>query len=215
MKATYVAWSKIVLFLLALYFGEVSNVACLIQERYIPRGPNSLHGIGEVYFVPIGTFPQDVLNRLVNYYQDKYGLSISVLSPPLPALVARAFNEEREQYVAEDMVAILGQARVASDLSSTLIALTDQDLYIRDSTWRYAFGYRSNQLAVISSARIGTRFMAVWPIDSEWKEKRLRKMVTKYIAVLHYRLPLSSNCRSPLFDKIGGPQELDFMEEDL
>lgn len=203
------------MFILALYFGEVSNVACLIQERYVPLGPSSLHGIGEVYFVPIGTFPQDVLNRLVNYYQDKYGLSISVLSAPLPETVEHAFNEERGQYVAEGIVTILGQATVASDLSSTLIVLTDQDLYIRDSTWRYAFGYRSNQLAVISSARMDTRFMAVWPIDSQWKPKRLRKMVTKYIAALHYRLPLSSNCRSPLFNQIGGPQELDFMEEDL
>lgn len=203
------------MFILALYFEEVSNVACLIRERYVPLGPSSLHGIGKVYFVPIGTFPQDVLNRLVNYYQNKYGLSISVLSPPLPAIVSHAFNEERRQYVAEDIVAILGQATVASDLNSTLIAFTDQDLYIRESSWRYAFGYRSNQWAVVSSARMDARFMAVWPIDSEWKEKRLRKMVTKYIGVLHYRLSLSSNCRSPLFNQIGGPQELDFMEEDL
>lgn len=212
---SYVTWLPVTLCILLLYFGKVSNVACLIQEPYVPVGLNALQGIGQVYFVPIGTFPQDVLNRLVTYYRNKYGLNISVLSAPQPAVVAQAFNEERGQYVAEDIIDILGQATVAWEPNSTLIALTDQDLYIRESSWRYAFGYRSDRRAIVSSARMETRFMAVWPIDSEWKETRLRKMVTKYIGVLHYRLSVSSNCRSPLFGKIGGPQELDFMDEDL
>lgn len=215
MKTSNYIWLQVALFILLLYFGKVSNVACLIQEPYVPLGPNALQGIGQIYFVPIDTFPQDVLNRLKTYYWNKYGLSISVLPAPLPAVVAHAFNEERGQYVAEEIIDILGQATAAWEPSSTIIALTEQDLYIRESNWRYAFGYRSDRRAIVSSARMDTRFMAVWPIDSEWKEKRLRKMVTKYIGVLHYRLSVSSNCRSPLFGKIGGPQELDFMEEDL
>jgi hypothetical protein len=39
--------------------------------------------------------------------------------------------------------------------------------------------------------------------------------VTKDIGVLYYHLPLSSHCQSPVFGRIGGPQELDFMGEDL
>jgi len=61
-----------------------------------------------------------------------------------------------------------------------------------------------------------TRTAAVmWPIDSDWQETRLRKMVTKDIGVLYYHLPLSSHCQSPVFGWIGGSQQLDFIGEDL
>jgi len=190
-----------------------SSVSCT-QPRAVPLGPDALHGVGRVYFVPINTFPSDVLERLVAYYLEKYDLNISVLSAPRPEVVSRAFNEERGQYVAEEIVRVLGHATVAFEPDSTLIAFTEKDLYIRAYDWKYAFGYRSDRLAVVSSARMEDRFMGVWPIDGV-QETRLRKMVTKYIGVLHYRLPMSSNCRSPLFSQILGPEDLDSMGEDL
>ncbi|UVT14280.1 MAG: hypothetical protein H8K04_10415 [Nitrospira sp.] len=144
------------------------------------------------------------------YYEKKYGLRISVLPAPLEQIVAQAFNEKRGQYAAEEIAKILGQAAVAFEPDSTLIALMEDDLYIREYNWQYALGYRSGGRAVISSAR-----MSDTPGDDERRKMRLRRMVTKYIGVLHYRLPMSSNCRSPVFSQIGGPQALDFMEEDL
>ena len=119
--------------------------------------------------------------------------------------------------MAEELIRLLEQMFLTSQLEagSTIIALTEQDIYIRGYKWRYAFSFRVGQLAIISSARMNHRFMDVWPIDPEWQETRLRKMVTKDIGVLYYHLPLSSQCRSPVFGRIGGPQELDFMGEDL
>jgi|SRR5689334_14191048 predicted Zn-dependent protease len=101
------------------------------------------------------------------------------------------------------------------EAGSTIIALTDQGIYIRKFNWRYAFSFRSGQIAIVSLARMDHRFMGVRPIDSDWQETRLRKMVTKDIGVLYYHLPLSAHCQSPVFGRIGGPQELDFMGEDL
>jgi predicted Zn-dependent protease len=197
------------LILLLILSAACSSVSCG-QPRHVPVGPAALHGSGQVYFVPIGTFPSDVVEKLVVYYREKYGLPISVLSAPRPEIVAQAFNEKRGQYVAEEITRILGQAIVAFEPDSTLIALTENDLYIREYTWKYTLGYRSGRRAVVSSARMSER-----PDDHERQEARLRKMVTKYIGILHYRLPMSSHCRSPLFNQIGGPEDLDAMDEDL
>jgi hypothetical protein len=80
-------------------------------------------------------------------------------------------------------------------------------MYIRKFNWRYAFSFRSGQVGIDSWEYGPDRF--------GWQETRLRKMVTKDIGVLYYHLPLSSHCQSPVFGRIGGPQELDFMGEDL
>jgi len=214
-KLTYSFWLKIIVVLLILYFGEVSNIACLFQGEYVPAEKSKLHGSGQIYFVPLQTFPTDVLKRFVSFYRNKYGMSISIL-PAVP-LPSGAFNLERKQFVAEELIQLLQQTArdLKLDADSTIIAVTDRDIYIRKFNWRYAFGYRSGQMAVVSSARMDNWFMGVWPIDAGWQETRLRKMVTKDIGVLYYHLPLSSHCRSPVFGKIGGPQELDFMGEDL
>src|SRR5262245_49665217 len=214
-NAKYFFWVKVFLVLLVLYLGEASNITCLLQPQYIPIGQNGLRGSGQIYFLPLGTFPSAVLKRFVSFYRNKYGLNISIL-PTLP-LPGNAFNAERGQFVAEELIRLLQQASQDSQLEagSTIIAMTDQDFYIRGYKWRYAFSFRFGQLAIISSARMNHPFMGVWPIDPDWQETRLRKMVTKDIGVLYYHLPLSSHCRSPVFGRIGGPQELDFMGEDL
>jgi predicted Zn-dependent protease len=198
------------LILLLILSAACSSVSCG-QPRHGPLGPAALHGSGQVYLVPIGTFPSDVLRKLVVYYREKYDLPISVLSAPHPEVVVRAFNEKRGQYVAEEITRILGQAVVAFEPDSTLIALTEEDIYIREYNWKYALGYRSGRRAVVSSARMADER----PNDHERQEARLRKMVTKYIGMLHYRLPTSSDCRSPLYNEISGPEDLDSIEEVL
>lgn len=215
LKTKHFFWFKIILLLLILYLGEASNIVCLLQPQYVPIGRSALHGSGQIYFIPLETIPSAVLKRFASFYRNKYGVNISIL-PAVP-LPHSAFNEERRQFVAEELIEFLQQTSRDSQLEagSTIIALTNQDIYIRKFTWRYAFSFRSGQIAVASSARMDHPWMGVWPIDSDWQETRLRKMVTKDIGVLYYHLPLSSHCQSPVFGRIGGPQELDFMGEDL
>jgi hypothetical protein len=51
--------------------------------------------------------------------------------------------------------------------------------------------------------------------DRELLEARLRKMVAKNIGVLYLRLPLNSNPRSLLYDRVLGPDDLDRMTKEF
>ena len=53
------------------------------------------------------------------------------------------------------------------------------------------------------------------PVDGSDPETRLRKMVTKAIAILYYGKPQSNNPRSVLYNQIGGIEELDQVGEDF
>jgi len=112
-KPKYFFWFKIILLLLILYLGEASNIVCLLQPQYSPIGRNGLHGSGEIYFIPLETFPAAVLKRFVSFYRNRYGLNISIL--PALALPRSAFNEERRQFVAEELIEFLqGWLRVTT-----------------------------------------------------------------------------------------------------
>lgn len=51
--------------------------------------------------------------------------------------------------------------------------------------------------------------------DDELTFERARKMVTRYIGLLYYGLPLSDDPESLLYDNVLGPADLDRMEEPL
>ena len=53
------------------------------------------------------------------------------------------------------------------------------------------------------------------PADDELMQSRFRKLLTKYIGLLYYGLPTSSDPTSPMFDSILGPDDLDRMTEPL
>ena len=64
-----------------------------------------------------------------------------------------------------------------------MIALVDRDMYIADSTWRFAYGLRAKgHLAVVSTAHLDDGLLGD-------KTQRLRKMVTKDIGILYFGLP--------------------------
>jgi predicted Zn-dependent protease len=131
------------------------------------------------------------------------------------SLDARAFDPKRSQYVAEDLIASLRQAlpEFAADPGAAVIAVTEADMYIRASAWRFAFNYRdAHGFAVVSSAR-----MVPWLYRLRGKEDllqtRLRKMVSKDIGLLVYGLPLSRDPTSLLYNQVLGLQDLDLMQE--
>jgi hypothetical protein len=67
-------------------------------------------------------------------------------------------------------------------------------------------------LAVLSTARMGPE---PGPFGHQLETARLRKMVTKYIGVMYFGLPQSSDPRSVLYGNILGVPDLDAMGEDL
>lgn len=220
-KDTSISWKSafellpvIGVLFITLALPEYRPVAlCLFEESSPPIEKQQLRGLGRLYFVPLGDFSKSSAERLSQYYQDKYGVEIVVFSPM--RLAEKAFDVQRKQYESERLVEILRNELkpLLSDSESAVIALTDQDIYIASHNWRYAFSYRNEPFAVVSSARMDRGFLGLLPASQKWRESRFRKMVTKNIGVLYYHLPLSDHCRSVMYGKVGGPQELDFMGE--
>jgi predicted Zn-dependent protease len=191
------------------------STSCLRERKYVPVSKQSLKGSGKLYFVPLGDFPAGNVEDLVSYYRDKYGLTIETLpSVPLPPA---ATNPEREQLIAEVAVENMRQAnpKLSNDPQAILIGLTTQDMYISQYDWRFSFSWREQQkFAVVSAGRMNLP-LSRRPVSEDQIQMRLRKMVTKNIGVLYYRLPQSDNPKSVLYRNVGGIQELDYMGEEF
>lgn len=210
----YWLW-QIILLVITLCVGEVSNLYCLIKPPPESARIEELRGAGEVVFIPAGHFPIATLETYAQFFQETYDLPITLL-PPLH-LPLQAFDPNRGQYIAEEILAE-AKGQVPHSRSNTPvipIVFTDQDMYIQKYNWQYAFSLREHGMAVVSSARMGYSFNPFQQADQETQEARLRKMVTKNIGKLYYHLPFSDHCRSAMFDSVGGPQELDLMSDHL
>jgi predicted Zn-dependent protease len=207
----------IVLVVAALLFasGWLPVLPCFFESRYVPIDKSQLHGTGPIYFVPLGDFSPIIAKDLAQYYNERYGITVEVISSI--RLPDSAFNPQRKQYEAESLLASLKTELrpLLIQPQSVAIALTDEDLYIASYKWRYAFGYRDAPYAIVSSSRMNHALFGIGSASAEHRASRFRKMVTKNIGVLYYGLPLSSHCRSAMYGKVGGPQELDVMGEDF
>jgi hypothetical protein len=172
-----------------------------------------------LYLARLGDFPLDRAEDLVDYYRSKYGVEATLL--PLARLDPAAWDKQRQQVVAEAAIWSIKtvHADVAGDPGAVIIGLISADLYIRKRPdWRWAFGFRgqgasdNRRLAVVSTARMA------WPrgrAGDDITSVRLRKMVTRYIGLMYFGLPLSKDPRSVLYDDVGGVDDLDRMGEDF
>ena len=189
------------------------SFSCINRTRYVPLDTQNLEGSGIVYFVPLGDFPSFEVEKLVSYYQSKYGLLPETL--PHLALDSSAVNPDRQQLIAEAVIALMkrGNPKLVSDPESILIGLTTQDMYIGQYDWQFTFSWRQEgRYAVVSNARMNLGASAV---TAEKLNSRLRKMVTKNIGILHYGLNPSDDPRSVLYKNVGGISELDYMGEEF
>lgn len=187
--------------------------ACMTRKNYVPLDRRQLRGTGEIYFVPLGDFPAATAQDLVAYYRDKFNLNVKVL-PGVP-LNPSARDVERRQLIAEATIALMKNAHpdLARNPQAILIGLTDEDMYIARSDWQFTFSLRQEQkYAVVSAARmeLGSSFLSEARI-----KKRLRKMVTKNIGILYYRLPMSDHPASVLYQNVNGLRDLDRMGEEF
>ena len=122
-------------------------------------------------------------------------------------------NSERQQITAEAVISSIKEKNSAlvDDPQAILIGLTTEDMYIEQYDWQFSFGWRQEgRYAVISNAR-----MSLGRPSAEKAHSRLRKMVTKNIGILYYRLRQSDDPRSVLYTNVGGISELDAMGEEF
>ncbi len=202
-------------FVISLFVGEVSNLWCVLQPPPKPLATEELHGSGRIIFIPTNDFPISILVQFAAFFHKTYQLNIHI-SAPL-RLPSSTFDVEREQYIAELILAETKRHLSSSSSDGRVIPIifTDQDMYIQKYNWQYAFGFRQNHMAVVSTARMDYGLLHLWTASQETQNSRLRKMVTKNIGALYYQLPFSDNCQSAMYGHVGGPQELDLMSEQL
>jgi predicted Zn-dependent protease len=188
--------------------GKVKRVASAIRNN---ARPASL--IRQVYFVPLGRFPDTILTRMTGYCGQKLRLNIQTL--PGVELDASVVDMQRNQFIAEQLLARMKRqyAYLAAKPQSILIGLTAGDMFTQAERWNYCFGIREDRFAVISYARMDPANYGEEP-DPRLLERRLRKMILKYIGMLYYHLPTSSNPQSALYSPILGLDDLDRMGEE-
>lgn len=205
---------------LAYLFHAALIAACLFllsgcagRGAYVPIDKQKLRGFGKIYFVPLGDFSPAKVEALAAYYRDKYGIAVETL-PAVPVNPS-AVNPERQQLIAEAVIELIKASApdLVEDPQAILIGLTSEDMYISQYSWQFTFSWRQEgKYAVVSDARMSLRSRGA-PAGVEMS--RLRKMVTKNIGILYYRLPPSDDPRSVLYKDIGGIEELDYMGEEF
>jgi predicted Zn-dependent protease len=179
-----------------------------------PASRDELHGRGQIYLVPFGDTTPLISASLLQYYRGKYGLMLDVLpSIPVPEW---ARDEARHQIVAEELIEAMRRAypQQAATPDSILIGVTDEDIYIAELDWEFAFNFReTHQTAVISTARLNPVYYGRLAAPAVL-ETRLRKLLSKNIGISFYGLNLSSDPGSVLYNEIWNMETLDAMGED-
>jgi predicted Zn-dependent protease len=110
-----------------------------------------------VCIVPLGQVQPDLIQHSVDHYRDRYGLTITVLTPS--AVPSDMVNPLREQVDASTLIDYMGSLfpDAYRDPDVVLIGLTPIDLYDEDSHFRYVFGVKGTAAypkAVISTFRM-------------------------------------------------------------
>jgi predicted Zn-dependent protease len=174
----------------------------------IPRAPTGRH----MFLASLGGFSGDTVRTLADFYRHRYGLQIKILDPATIDPSAR--DDARGQLVAEDLIASMEASypEVVADHGAVVIGLVSEDLYIRGRPdWAWAFGLRTEaRFAIVSTARMRLGI----GVSDELAMSRLRKMVTRDIGRMYYRLPVSADPKSVLFGEIDGVADLDRIGED-
>jgi|GEM_PF-586550 len=186
-----------------------------VELQSISR-PNCDGSDRRVCLVPLGQVRPDLVQNLVDYW-GQHGLSITVLTPS--AVPSDILDARRGQFDAPTLIDYMGSLfpDAFGDPSAVVIGVTPVDLFDQSSHFRYVFGVKgttANPKAIISTLRMNPVAYGESPND-ELLFSRARKLVARYIGLLYYGLPLTSDRRSPLYESVLGLDDLDSMEEAL
>jgi YD repeat-containing protein len=165
----------------------------------------------KVYLIPLSLAPEASLDWAPAYYKAKLGVEVEIL-PPIE-LSTSELDQARHQYEAEKCIDLIirSHRELSTDPSAILVGVTSQDMFIEAFDWKYAENFRTEgRLGVVSSARMQpTEYPGKW--NKELFNSRLKKMLTKNIAVLYFNLPLSRDTTSLLSAGVLSGNEIDYM----
>lgn len=179
-----------------------------LLPQHNPVALSELHGVGQIYLVPVGTQVVPV-ERFVQHYKQKFGLDLKVL-PAMP-MPKEAYDSTREQYVAEDVIGAMRKAHwdLANEPQTYLMGVTHDDIFIRNEDWRFTTSLRvGERSALVSTARMYERFWKPNPFqprglpltaaEVDEAEAKAEQMLTKDIARQYWHLPLNQDPQSEL-----------------
>jgi predicted Zn-dependent protease len=163
----------------------------------------------QIYFVPIGTFPDTMTQNLIRHYDQTLKLRIR----PLPALPVTddMVDPIRKQLIGEEVIRKMKEQwpPLATDPNVKLFGITGEDMFIRSKQWYFAFALREEgRFALVSTHRMDHAFFKL-PPNEDVMGTRLRKMLTKQIGLHYYGLPDRKEKTSVLFSPILGLDDLD------
>jgi len=165
--------------------------------------------------VPLGKVPTPFLEELRAYYETTRQLKIELL--PEARLDNRVVDFWRRQLVAEELVAFMQRSypKQTNNPNVLLIGITTSDMFIRAFDWKFAFAYRQDgRFVVVSTARMDPENY-LEPPNPELLRTRVRKMISKSLGLLYYRLPESKDPRSVLYGPILGLDDLGMIGEEF
>src|SRR5580704_17222184 len=176
--------------------------------------PETFHypATSRVYLVPLDDASASNIEDLPAYYKARLGLDVQLL--PTERLLADAVNLKTNQVIAEKILAAMDatHADIPEDLVAVILGVTSQDMNIQTSGWKYATNYRHGRFGVVSTARFhGMPWYA--GSNPEAFLVRVRKLVTKNLALLRYPLDLSADSSSALANAGFTSSEADEMGE--
>lgn len=166
-----------------------------------------------LYLVPIGNHDDFGLDQLPQFYKQKFGLDVVALAPiPLEDHVR---NPKRRQLIAEEIVALMQRRlpQLAKDKNAVMIGITDEDMYFRERNWRFTYTYwDGDRGGAVSSARF--RATPGGKRESVLKT-RMRKMISRVIGMLVFKLPRSEDPSSVLAKELYGSFSADLMSDNF
>jgi len=167
-----------------------------------------------VYIVPIGEVEGLGLDELPAFYRKQYDLSVEVLEPV--ALEPKVRNSARRQLIFEELVELLDRhlPNLAKDKSAFLIGVTDEDIYIREQNWNFAYTAYDNRhrVGIVSSHRFVPHPLAG---KENLFRARIRKMVTRAMGFVAFNLPRSDDPSSAMYKDLYGAASVDLMSDRL
>jgi predicted Zn-dependent protease len=201
----------VLLIFVCTFTSSISSASSVLPQR----SPRRLKTQDRIYLVPLGVTSVPSLTKLKSYYKQKFGLTVEIL--PLLRMESGTLDSKRKQVIAEEAIKLMerGCHEQANDPTAIVIGITPYDMYIREKSWQFAFSFRqAGRFAVVSSAHMNPVSFRQ-PADDALLTSRVRKMVTKNIGLMHYKLPMNNNPRSVMFRSILGLAELDRIGEDF
>ncbi len=170
----------------------------------------------DVYLIPIGGLRLDYVQSLSRYYERKFSLQVEVSPSVQPG--ARYLSPDGKQVVAAVLLTLLQSSigNTSDNPRALMVAITDFDLVAPRGSRGQVFSVLGGKCcAVISTARIDPRTTGGLSTDEE-VAIRMRKLVTRAIALLYFGLQPNDDPTSILYAGQGATltlEELDRLDE--